>query len=152
MQLERGRAPSASSPSYAYFSSYSDSWLEHAERYVEAIIARFGLGPASRVVEIASNDGYLLQYFVRRGVPVLGVEPAANVARAAVAKASRRGSSSSAGAVPTALRAEGRAADLVVANNVLAHVPDLNDFVDGVRRRCWRPRAWRRSSSRTCCG
>lgn len=133
VQIEQIELPERIFSEYAYFSSYTDSWLAHAGRYVEAIIPRLGLGPASRVVELASNDGYLLQYFVRRGVPVLGVEPAANVARAALAKG-----------IPTrveffgrrcadALRAEGLAADLVVANNVLAHVPDLNDFVDGVR-------------------
>jgi len=119
---------------YAYFSSYADSWLLHARDYVEAMIDRFGLGPQSLVVEVASNDGYLLQNFVALGVPCLGVEPAANVARAAVAKA-----------VPTVVKffgrqtaeelaAEGVCPDLMTANNVLAHVPDLNDFVAGFRR------------------
>lgn len=118
---------------YAYFSSYSDSWLRHAKRYVEEMIDRFHLGPQSQVVEIASNDGYLLQYFVERGVPALGVEPAANVARAAIAKG-----------VPTVVKffgrqtaeeliAQGTRADQLLANNVLAHVPELNDFVAGVR-------------------
>jgi SAM-dependent methyltransferase len=117
---------------YAYFSSYSDSWLAHCRAYTEAMIARFGYGAKSLVVEIASNDGYLLQYFAQRGVPVLGIEPAANVARAAEAKG-----------VPTRveffgvetakrLAAEGRRADLLLGNNVLAHVPDLNDFVHGM--------------------
>lgn len=118
---------------YPYFSSYSDSWLKHCQSYVESISARLGLGPAHRVVEIASNDGYLLQYFQARGVPVLGVEPAANVASAA----ERRG-------IPTLVRffgtataqemvRDGRTADLLLGNNVLAHVPDLNDFLAGMK-------------------
>jgi len=119
---------------YAYFSSYSESWVEHARRYCEHMIERFRLGPDSLVVELASNDGYLLQHFVARGIPVLGVEPAANVAQAAVQKG-----------VPTLVRffgetaaremaAAGQAADLIVGNNVLAQVPALNDFVRGIRR------------------
>lgn len=118
---------------YAYFSSYSDSWLRHAERYAAAMTERLGLGPGSQVVEVASNDGYLLQYFVRRGIPALGIEPAANVAQAAVAKG-----------VPTLVKFFGRQtaqelagagtrADLLAANNVLAHVPALNDFVAGMK-------------------
>jgi 2-polyprenyl-3-methyl-5-hydroxy-6-metoxy-1,4-benzoquinol methylase len=118
---------------YAYFSSYSDSWLRHAKQYVDQMIERFAIGPTSQVVEIASNDGYLLQFFVERGVNVLGIEPAANVARVAVAKG-----------VPTLVKFFGRqtAAELVdqevqadhlVANNVLAHVPQLNDFISGVQ-------------------
>jgi SAM-dependent methyltransferase len=118
---------------YPYFSSYSDSWLEHCETYCDKMIKRLGLGGGSFVVEVASNDGYLLQYFVRRNVPVLGIEPAANVAKVAVDKG-----------VPTLVRffgtklaeelaAEGRYADLVLGNNVLAQVPDLNDFVEGLK-------------------
>ena len=117
---------------YAYFSAYSDSWVEHARAYVEMITSRLALDAESLVVELASNDGYLLQHFLPRGVPVLGIDPAANVAQAA----EERG-------VPTLveffgvelaerLRSEGREADLVVGNNVLAQVPDLNDFVRGV--------------------
>jgi SAM-dependent methyltransferase len=117
---------------YAYFSAYSDSWVEHARAYVDMIAARLGLGPESLVVELASNDGYLLQHFLPRGVPVLGIDPAANVARAA----EERG-------VPTLVEffgadsakrlvAERGHADLVLGNNVLAQVPDLNDFVAGV--------------------
>jgi SAM-dependent methyltransferase len=117
---------------YAYFSAFSTSWVEHARRYVADVSERLGLGVSDLVVELASNDGYLLQHFVERGVPVLGVDPAANVARAA----EERG-------VPTlveffgsdlanTLVAEGRSASLVVGNNVLAQVPDLNDFVAGV--------------------
>jgi len=118
---------------YAYFSSYSESWLRHAENYVEKMVRHFGFNESHSVVEIASNDGYLLQYFVRRGIPVLGIEPAANVAAAAVEKG-----------VPTlvkffgtetakAMAAEGRTADLLLGNNVLAHVPDLNDFIAGMK-------------------
>jgi len=118
---------------YAYFSSYSDSWLNHARRYVKMAIGRFGLGPDKLVVEVASNDGYLLQYFVAQGIPVLGIEPAANVARVAQQKG-----------IPTLvtffgrqraaeLAAGGTRADLLVGNNVLAHVPDLNGFVAGLK-------------------
>jgi SAM-dependent methyltransferase len=118
---------------YAYFASYSDSWLKHCDKYCGEMQARFGLSGESFVAEVASNDGYLLQYFVRRGVPVLGIEPAANVAKAAVEKG-----------VPTLVRffgttlanelaAGGRTADLVIGNNVLAQVPDLNDFVEGLK-------------------
>jgi len=118
---------------YAYFSSYSDSWLTHAKSYTEAMAARFSLDSNSHVVEIASNDGYLLQYFVEKGIPVLGVEPAGNVAAAAREKH-----------VPTlekffgidtaeALVSEGKSADLLLGNNVLAHVPYLNDFVAGMK-------------------
>jgi len=118
---------------YAYFSSFSTSWLDHARRYTEMITERLRLGRESRVFEIASNDGYLLQYFVQKGIPALGVEPAANVARAAV----ERGvptwvgffGAQSAGELS---REHGRA-DLAIGNNVLAQVPDLNDFVEGFR-------------------
>jgi hypothetical protein len=117
---------------YAYFSSYSTSWVEHARRYAVAMADRFGLGPDSLVVEVASNDGYLLQHFVAMDIPVLGVEPTANTAKAAIARG-----------VPTEvaffgeetgrrLAARGRA-DLMAANNVLAHVPDIADFVSGFR-------------------
>lgn len=119
---------------YAYFSSHSDSWLEHAAAYTEMIVERLGLDRSSRVIELASNDGYLLRNFVARGIPAQGVEPAANVAEVARARG-----------VPTRveffgtqtavdLAASGAIADLLVANNVLAHVPDLNDFVCGMRR------------------
>jgi SAM-dependent methyltransferase len=117
---------------YAYFSSFSESWLAHCRAYVGAMIARFGLTPDSRVVEVASNDGYMLQYFVAAGIPVLGIEPSANTADAARAKD-----------VPTEVRffgretgadlaARGLRADLLAAKNVLAHVPDINDFAAGV--------------------
>jgi SAM-dependent methyltransferase len=131
VQLEEFESPEAIFSNYAYFSGFSTSWLRHAENYVIAMKERFGLGPQHKVVEVASNDGYLLQYFVARDVPVLGVEPAGNVAEAARAKG-----------VPTevmffgetnaeTLRQAGHAADLMAANNVLAHVPDILDFIGG---------------------
>jgi predicted TPR repeat methyltransferase len=118
---------------YAYFSSYSDSWLAHAERYVTAMIDRFGLNEMSRVVEVAANDGYLLQYFVRRRVPVLGIEPAANIAAVARDKGIPMVVRFFGRESAQALAAEGMAADLIAANNVVAHVPDLNDFVGGFK-------------------
>jgi hypothetical protein len=134
VQVEVFETPEHIFGDYAYFSSYSESWLQHAKAYVERVTARFGLGPQSRVVEIASNDGYLLQYFVERGIPVLGIEPAANVAKAAIEKG-----------VPTLQRFFGMEtarhlvseigkADLLIGNNVLAHVPDLHDFVTGLKQ------------------
>lgn len=118
---------------YAYFSSYSDSWLRHSESYVDAITSRLGLGREHFVLELASNDGYLLQYFVEREIPVLGVEPAANVAKAALERGIPTVSRFFGEAMASDLVAEGRRADLVVANNVLAHVPSLNDFVRGIK-------------------
>jgi SAM-dependent methyltransferase len=131
VQLPVVARPEAIFSDYAYFSSYSDSWLEHARVYVDAITQRLGLNSQSRVVEIASNDGYLLQYFVKKGIPVLGIEPAANVA----AEAQRRG-------IPTQVFFFGeeaarslaeKPADLIIGNNVFAHVPDVNDFVAGLK-------------------
>lgn len=118
---------------YAYFSSYSDSWLAHAKRYAEEAIQRWHLGAHSQVVELASNDGYLLQYFVERGIPVLGIEPAENCAAVAIKK--NIPSLCKFFGVNTAqeLRDQGRRADLLIGNNVLAHVPDLNDFVAGIK-------------------
>jgi SAM-dependent methyltransferase len=132
VQLPEEEKPEAIFSDYAYFSSYSESWLRHAEAYAHAMIERLRLGPGHQVVEIASNDGYLLRWFAERGIPVLGVEPAANVAEAARAAG-----------IPTLVRFFGEAAareladqgtraDLLVGNNVLAHVPDLNDFVAGL--------------------
>jgi len=118
---------------YAYFSSYSDSWLRHAEEFTAMTTARFGLGPKSRVVELASNDGYLLQYFVRAGIPVLGVEPAANVARVAEERGVRTLVAFFGPDTARQLRSEGWSADLMVGNNVLAQVPDLNGFVAGIK-------------------
>jgi len=117
---------------YAYFSSYSDSWLKHADQYCQQMIARLGLDSRSLAVEVASNDGYLLQYFVQRDVPVLGIEPAANVARVAVEKGVPTLVEFFGARLAKKLAAEGRSADLVLGNNVLAQVPDLNDFVDGL--------------------
>jgi SAM-dependent methyltransferase len=133
VQLEEYETPEQIFSDYAYFSSFSDSWLKHCDKYCEAMKSRFSLDKKSFVVEVASNDGYLLQYFVKRDVPVLGIEPAANVAKVAVGKG-----------VPTLVRffgtqlarelvADGRSADLVLGNNVLAQVPDLNDFVEGLK-------------------
>jgi SAM-dependent methyltransferase len=116
---------------YAYFSSYSDSWIEHARRYADAAIERFRLGPKSLVVEIAANDGYLLQHFKARGIPVLGVEPAANVARRALAKGIATEVAFFGTGTAKRLAAQGRQADLMPANNVLAHVPDIADFLAG---------------------
>ena len=133
VQLEEFETPSQIFGDYAYFSSYSKSWLQHAKNYVEQMVARFGIDARSQVIEIASNDGYLLQYFKERGVPVLGIEPAANVAQ--VAQAAGIPSVVKFFGVKTAqeLVSEGRQADLLLGNNVLAHVPDLNDFVRGLK-------------------
>lgn len=133
VQLPAQATPERLFGEYAYFSSYSDSWLAHARRYADDMVERFGLGDRSRIVEIASNDGYLLQYFRDKGFPVLGVEPAANVARAAVAKGIPTRAAFFGAASAREIVREGFQADLLVANNVLAHVPDLNDFVGGLR-------------------
>jgi len=132
VQLEEFETPEEIFSDYAYFSSYSDSWLAHAKAYTELMIARFGLGASSFVVEIASNDGYLLQYFVAQGVPVLGIEPAANVAAVAEKKGVPTLVKFFGTETATELAAAGRKADLIAGNNVLAHVPDLNDFVRGM--------------------
>ena len=132
VQVESVVPPEHIFSDYAYFSSYSSSWVDHARRFTEMAISRFDLGSESKVIELASNDGYLLKHFVEHHIPCLGIEPAANVAEVAV-KAG----------VPTEVRffglntahdlaARGWSADLIVANNVLAHVPDLNDFVAGI--------------------
>ncbi len=133
VQLEEFESPEGIFGDYAYFSSFSDSWVEHARRYVEMAAERFGLDETSSVVEIASNDGYLLQHFVARSVPCLGIEPAANIAEVARENG-----------IPTWTRFFGTdladelvekqgPADLIIGNNVLAHVPDLNDVVEGLR-------------------
>ncbi len=129
VQLEEYHTPEQIFSDYAYFSSYSQSWLRHAESYARQMIARFGLGPQSQVLEVASNDGYLLQYFHASGIPVLGVEPAANVARVAEQKGIPTTIAFFGRDTARALAADGMRADLIAANNVLAHVPDLNDFV-----------------------
>lgn len=131
VQLEAFETPEAIFSDYAYFSGFSAGWLAHAEAYVAAMQARFGLGPGSKVVEVASNDGYLLQYVVARGIPALGVEPAANVAVAARARGVPTEVAFFGAETARRLHAAGHAADLMAANNVLAHVPDLHDFVAG---------------------
>lgn len=119
------------SADYAYFSSFSTSWLQHAERYVAEMVDRFALGSTSHVVEIAANDGYLLQYVKARGIPCLGIEPTASTANAARQKGLEIVESFFGVNLAKCLVAEGRQADLTTANNVLAHVPDINDFVGG---------------------
>lgn len=134
VQLTEFETPERIFSDYAYFSSYSETWLKHCESYADTMIDRCALGADSLVIEIASNDGYLLQYFKKSGMPVLGIEPAANVAKVAMDKG-----------IPTEvaffgekkgaeLAAAGKSADLIAANNVLAHVPDINDFVKGFAR------------------
>lgn len=133
VQLDEYVTPDEIYTEYAYFSSYSDSWLEHAKNYTEMVSERFGIGPGQKVMEIASNDGYLLRNFVAAGVPVLGIEPAANVAAVAIENG-----------IPTEVKFFGVQTaqdirdrhgqpDLLLGNNVLAHVPDLNDFVAGMK-------------------
>jgi SAM-dependent methyltransferase len=132
VQLQEFEPPDQIFSDYAYFSSYSSSWLAHAERYVAKMVDTYGIGRDSKVVEIASNDGYLLQFFHQRGVPVLGIEPAANVADAAIAKGIDTRVAFFGRETARLLAAE-RQADLLLGNNVLAHVPDLNDFVAGMK-------------------
>lgn len=118
---------------YGYFSSFSETWLRHAADYVSMMIARFNLGPSSRVVELASNDGYLLQYFRNAGVPVLGIEPTTNTAAVAVRKGIRTLTRFFGCQTAQDVLAEDGPADLILGNNVLAHVPDINDFVGGIK-------------------
>ena len=118
---------------YAYFSSYSDSWLNHCERYVEMMVQRFGLNKNKYVVEIASNDGYLLQYFKKYGIPVLGIEPASNTARVAQEKGIPTDITFFDQTYGAKMKQKGRQADLIIGNNVLAHNPNLNDFVSGLK-------------------
>ena len=118
---------------YAYFSSYSDSWVAHAKRYADAMTAALDLGPGSLVTEVASNDGYLLQHFVQAGIPVLGVEPAGNVAKAAIAKGIRTVVKFLGPETGAEIGTEYGQADLVAANNVFAHVPDIRGFAAGLR-------------------
>jgi SAM-dependent methyltransferase len=132
VQLEEFVAADEIFSEYAYFSSYSDSWVAHARRYVDMAVGRFGLDASSLVMELASNDGYLLQHVVARGIPALGIEPAANVATVASEKGIETIVEFFGRELARQLVAEGRPADLLVANNVMAHVPDLNDFVGGI--------------------
>ena len=133
VQLPAYLAPEDIFTDYAYFSSFSDSWVEHARRFVEDAVARRGLHSGSFVVEVASNDGYLLQHAVAKGIRSLGVEPAANVAKAAVARGVDTTVQFLGADTGTAIAAEHGKADLVVANNVFAHVPDIVDFSRGLR-------------------
>jgi SAM-dependent methyltransferase len=132
VQLEEFETPEQIFGDYAYFSSYSSTWLEHARLYAAAMVERFGLDESSKVVEVASNDGYLLRFFHERGIPVLGVEPAANVARVAQDRGIPTQVEFFGEATAAAIANEGKA-DLLLGNNVLAHVPDLNDFVKGMK-------------------
>jgi len=133
VQLEEWETPENIFGDYAYFSSYSDSWLDHAKRYVADMVTRFNISPDNQIVEVASNDGYLLQYFAERNIPVLGIEPARNVAEVARAKGIPTRVDFFGEATARAVRKEGLQADLIIGNNVLAHVPDLNDFVKGLK-------------------
>jgi SAM-dependent methyltransferase len=134
VQLEEFVSPAEIFTDYAYFSSYSDSWLKHVERYTQQITERLGIGPDSLVAELASNDGYLLQYFAKNSIPVLGIEPAANVAAYAISQRGIRTETVFFG-LETAnqLSSKYGKADLLIGNNVLAHVPDINDFVSGMK-------------------
>ncbi|MGA0845609.1 MAG: methyltransferase domain-containing protein, partial [Luteolibacter sp.] len=134
VQLEEFESPDQIFSDYAYFSSVSKGWVEHARRYAHMMIDRFGFDEKSLIVEVASNDGYLLQHFSSRGIPVLGIEPAANIAQHAMDEKGIEtivrffGSQTA-----RMLHSEGRSADLLIGNNVLAHVPDIKDFVRGVK-------------------
>jgi hypothetical protein len=132
VQLKEYVSPEHIFREYAYFSSYSTSWVAHAKAYCDMIAMRLGLGPQSLAVELASNDGYLLQHFLPLGVPVLGIEPAVNVAQVAIDKGIPCLTEFFGVEIATRLAAEGRRADLIAGNNVLAQVPDLNDFVGGM--------------------
>ncbi|UNK40458.1 class I SAM-dependent methyltransferase (plasmid) [Shinella sp. H4-D48] len=134
VQLEEYVSPESIFEEYAYFSSYSTSWVAHAQRYCEKMIERFGLDARSFVVELASNDGYLLQHFVARGIPVLGIEPAINVAEVAISRNIPTKIAFFGKRLAGDMAAVGQKADLIVANNVLAQVPDINDFLSGMKR------------------
>jgi SAM-dependent methyltransferase len=133
VQLEEFETPDNIFSDYAYFSSYSTSWLKHARSYTEFMVERFGIDSRHNIIEIASNDGYLLQFFADRGIPVLGIEPAANVAKVAQTKGIRTLCEFFSSETAQRLRTAGIQADLLIGNNVLAHVPDLNGFIKGMR-------------------
>ena len=133
VQLEEFESPEHIFSDYLYFSSYSDAWLAHCARYAERMIETLQLGTQSKVVEVASNDGYLLQFFAGRGIPVLGIEPARNVAAVAIEKGIPSEVAFFGSQTALRIREEGHSADLIAANNVLAHVPDINDFVSGFK-------------------
>ena len=132
VQLSEFRSPENIFGDYPYFSSYSETWLKHSREYVEKMTRAFGISKVSRVVEIASNDGYLLQYFQQIGIPVLGIEPACNVAKVAQEKGIPTEVAFFGTETAKRLAFEGKSADLLLGNNVLAHVPNLNDFVQGL--------------------
>lgn len=133
VQLEEFESPQNIFSEYAYFSSFSESWLQHAQAYAKEMISRFHLGPESQVVEVASNDGYLLQFFKQENIPVLGVEPAANVAEVARSRGISTIVKFFGEETAKELVQQGHQADLLVANNVLAHVPNLDDFIRGLK-------------------
>ncbi|PCK72627.1 hypothetical protein PL1_0218 [Paenibacillus larvae subsp. larvae B-3650] len=133
VQLEQFESPEHIFGDYAYFSSFSSSWLAHAERYAHQVTSAFGLDKHSNVVEIASNDGYLLRYFKQSGIRVLGIEPAGNVAEAAIERGIPTVIDFFGSKLASELTRQGRGADLLIGNNVLAHVPDLNDFISGMK-------------------
>ena len=133
-EFEGATAADIFNPDYVYFSSYSDSWLQHARRYCEMMIERFGFGPEHEVIEVASNDGYLLRWFKERGIPVHGIEPTTGTAEAARKNHGIESTGVFLGArTAQEIVAAGHQADLLVGNNVLAHVPDINDFIRGLR-------------------
>ena len=133
VQLSHEIPPEEIFSEYTYFSSYSDTWLDHAQRFANNISQRLALDSSKLVIEIASNDGYLLRFFRQLGLPVLGIEPAANVARVAEDEGIPTLASFFSAALANRLKQEGKGADLLVGNNVLAHVPDLHDFIEGLR-------------------
>ncbi|MGB8330048.1 MAG: class I SAM-dependent methyltransferase, partial [Polyangiales bacterium] len=133
VQLQEFETPEQIFTEYAYFSSFSDSWVAHAKAYVDDMVARFGFDETNQVIELASNDGYLLQFFKKHGVPVLGIEPAANVARAAQEKGIETLVQFFNPELAESLVQRGLKADLLLGNNVLAHVPDLNGFVRAMK-------------------
>lgn len=133
VQLEEFESPAALFSDYAYFSSYSDSWLKHTKNYVDEVVERFSLGPRSYVIEIASNDGYLLQFVKAKSISVLGIEPAENIAKEAEKKGIPTHVKFFGADTAKEITAGGKQADLLIGNNVLAHVPDLHDFVEGLR-------------------
>jgi len=133
VQVPECVAPEHIYDDYPYFSSYSDSWTEHARRYCDSMLDRFGLRPDSLVMEVASNDGYLLQHFVKQNIPCLGIEPATNVAKVAIERGIETVSRFFGKALANELVEQFPKPDLLIGNNVLAHVPDLNDFIAGMK-------------------
>jgi SAM-dependent methyltransferase len=133
VQLPEFETAQAIFSDYAYFSSFSDSWLQHAKEYVAMMVDRFDLDKSCQIIEVASNDGYLLQYFKERGIPVLGIEPAKNIAEAALSAQIPTLTQFFGQTTGRQMAAEGNMADLLIGNNVLAHVPDVNDFVAGMK-------------------